>query len=100
MTAPLRLSFEVRCSAAHAFDVWTTRTSLRWPRSHTVSEAAGLEVVIEGRPGGRIFERPPGGGEHDWGEVTRWEPPRRPAEMKASRSAGSQRTTSDRNGRR
>jgi uncharacterized protein YndB with AHSA1/START domain len=77
VTAPLRFSFEVRCSAAHAFAVWTTRTSLWWPRSHTVSEAAGLEVVIEGRPGGRIFERTPAGAEHDWGEVTRWEPPRR-----------------------
>ena len=74
---PLRLSFEVRCPAGHAFAVWTTRTSLWWPRSHTVTEAPGLVVVIEGRPGGRIFERTPEGSEHDWGEVTRWEPPRR-----------------------
>jgi hypothetical protein len=72
---PLRLSFEVRCPAGHAFAVWTTRTSLWWPRSHTVTEAPGLVVVIEGRPGGRIFERTPEGSEHDWGEVTRWEPP-------------------------
>ena len=77
MIEPLRLSFEVRCPAGHAFAVWTGRTSLWWPRSHTVSEAPGLAVIVEGRRGGRIFERTPDGDEHVWGEVTGWEPPRR-----------------------
>ena len=77
MIEPLRLAFEVRCPAPHAFDVWTARISQWWPISHTISAEAGLLVVLEGRPGGRIFERTPGGLEHDWGEVTVWEPPRR-----------------------
>jgi hypothetical protein len=37
----------------------------------------GLQVVFEGRVGGRIFERTKGGTEHEWGEVTLWDPPRR-----------------------
>ena len=36
-----------------------------------------LTVIVEGRPGGRIFERTAAGAEHDWGEVTIWEPPTR-----------------------
>jgi uncharacterized protein YndB with AHSA1/START domain len=74
---PLRMSFEVGCPAAHAFDVWTSKISRWWPADHTVSAEAGLEVVLEGRPGGRIFERTTAGAEFDWGEVTVWEPPTR-----------------------
>ena len=77
MIEPLRLSFEVDCPVEHAFAVWTARTALWWPVSHTVSGEAGLDVVFEGRPGGRIFERTPAGVETDWGEITLWEPPRR-----------------------
>jgi uncharacterized protein YndB with AHSA1/START domain len=74
---PLRMSFDVACPAAHAFDVWTQRISGWWPADHTVSGQAGLLVVVEGRPGGRIFERTSTGVEFDWGEVTVWEPPTR-----------------------
>jgi uncharacterized protein YndB with AHSA1/START domain len=74
---PLRLSFTVACPPERAFELWTARTSLWWPVSHTVTAEAGLEVVLEPRVGGRIFERAPSGREEDWGEVVLWEPPRR-----------------------
>jgi len=77
MIEPLHLSFDVACSAEHAFTTWTARTSLWWPPSHSFSGERGIEVRIEPRIGGRIFERTPAGREFDWGEVTAWDPPRR-----------------------
>jgi hypothetical protein len=74
MTAPLTISFEVDCPAEHAFSVWTSRIDTWWPSDHTVSGAADL-VVLQCGVGGRIFERTSDGTEHDWGEVTLWNPP-------------------------
>ncbi len=74
---PLELRFTVACPPARAFDLWANETSRWWPHGHSVSGDPGLDVTFEPRPGGRIFERTPGGDEHDWGEVLAWEPPRR-----------------------
>ena len=76
MSDALTLDFEVRCDVAHAFEVWTARTSMWWPADHTVSGVPKAEVTIEPRVGGRIFERA-NETEHEWGEVTVWDPPRR-----------------------
>jgi hypothetical protein len=72
---PLELSFEVACSPEHAFRVWTADISSWWPADHSVSGEPGLTVLLEGRVGGRIYERTAVGEEHEWGEVTAWEPP-------------------------
>ena len=76
MIEPLRVTFEVGCSQEHAFATWTQRIALWWPRSHTVSGEVDAQVVLEPRLGGRLYERARDGSEHDWGEVTAWEPPR------------------------
>jgi hypothetical protein len=74
---PLRLAFDVDCPRDAAFDLWTRRFGTWWPRSHSVTGDADLQLVLEPRLGGRIFERTRDGVEHDWGEVTLWEPPQR-----------------------
>ena len=77
MIEPLRLSYEIRCSPEHAFEVWTTRVSAWWPKGHSASGNPETLVVLEPREGGRIFERTPDGTEIDWGQITLWSPPRR-----------------------
>ncbi len=76
MTAPLTLAFDVECSVEHAFTVWTERIGSWWPADHTVTGRDDVTVVLQGGIGGRIYERTTDGIEHDWGEVTVWEPPR------------------------
>lgn len=75
MIDPIIVEFDVRASPGHAFDVWTAKPSMWWPKSHTVTRAPGLTVVFEPFAGGRIYERGSDGTEHDWGEVLIWEPP-------------------------
>ena len=77
MTPPLRISFDVACSAEHAFATWTSRIGTWWPHDHTVTGDRDLRIVLEAGVGGRIYERTAGGVEHDWGVVTAWEPPGR-----------------------
>ena len=75
MTHPLQLTLDVACTRELAFHVWTRRISTWWPADHTVSGAPEA-IVLEGRPGGRIYETGPDGTHHDWGVVTLWDPPR------------------------
>jgi uncharacterized protein YndB with AHSA1/START domain len=73
---PLILAFDVDCSVEHAFSTWTAEIGSWWPQDHTVTGAAEA-VVMQSGVGGRIYERTADGSEHDWGEVTAWEPPGR-----------------------
>jgi uncharacterized protein YndB with AHSA1/START domain len=74
---PLRMSYEIRCPAEHAFEIWTTRLSTWWPKGHSASGDPDTVVVLEPRPEGRIYERTPDGAEIDWGQITLWSPPSR-----------------------
>ena len=71
--------FEVAASVGHAFEVWTGRTGMWWPPSHTVGGDRHDRIVFEPEVGGRIYERTVDGQEHEWGEVVAWEPPHRVA---------------------
>jgi uncharacterized protein YndB with AHSA1/START domain len=73
---PLLVEFALAAPVEHAFDVWTRRTRLWWPPSHTVS-GNPERIVFEPRPGGRIVEVAASGERHQWGELLDWEPPSR-----------------------
>jgi uncharacterized protein YndB with AHSA1/START domain len=81
---PIRIEFTVACSVERAFEVFTDRMGTWWPvRTHAVyaeevdAGTASGAAVLEGRVGGRIYERMADGREADWGRVLVWEPPRR-----------------------
>jgi hypothetical protein len=38
---PIEVEFEVACSPEHALDTWANKTSLWWPRSHSMTSAPG-----------------------------------------------------------
>lgn len=75
MIEPLIVEFEVEAPIEHAFAVWVDRPTMWWPRAKTVSRDALDAIVFEGAVGGRVYERSVDGVEHDWGRITRWDPP-------------------------
>lgn len=75
--SPIVIEFEVDATPEHAFELWTARAAMWWPRTHSVSQTGGFEVVFEPEVGGRVYERGSDGSEHEWGQITVWDPPTR-----------------------
>jgi uncharacterized protein YndB with AHSA1/START domain len=75
---PVVKSLVVARSQADAFRIYTDEISMWWPK-HKFSIGAEnvASVALEGRVGGRIFERWHDGSEKLWGTVIAWEPPAR-----------------------
>ena len=67
----------MRCSAQHAFAVYTERIGEWWDPSYSANPETLRAVTIEPRVGGQVFATHEDLGEHNWGEVTAWEPGRR-----------------------
>jgi uncharacterized protein YndB with AHSA1/START domain len=79
-TDAVRRSVEVPLARERAFDLFTARASTWWPlATHSVAGDAAEAAIFEPRVGGRVYERARDGTEHDWGEITAWEPPDRVA---------------------
>jgi uncharacterized protein YndB with AHSA1/START domain len=71
-------SVTVEAPLEHAFRVFTEEIHTWWPlRTHAVDTDQSDMVILEGRGGGRLFERTPAGDEHLWGTVVVWDPPHR-----------------------
>lgn len=68
-------SIIVAQDAARAFQLWTEQIRVWWPASHSLSGDPTTQVFIEGKVGGRFYERASNGVEYDWGAVQVWEPP-------------------------
>jgi uncharacterized protein YndB with AHSA1/START domain len=74
----LRKTISVARPPEVAFRVYTEGVASWWPaRTHSIGHERVETVVLEGRVGGRFYERLDDGTEHDWGEITTWDPPER-----------------------
>jgi uncharacterized protein YndB with AHSA1/START domain len=78
MIQPVVVAIDVRRGIEEAFRVFTAEIGAWWPvAGHSVEPDRVETVVLEGRVGGRLYERWHDGGEVDWGRVLAWEPPAR-----------------------
>ena len=74
---PVVKAVTVRCAPALAFRRFTEDLAAWWPlATHHIGDDP-RSCVLEGRVGGRLFERSGAGAETVWGIVEQWDPPRR-----------------------
>src|SRR6476659_9579492 len=72
--AAVRHSITVNTSQENAFATFTSGHDRWWPREFHIGGAELEEAVIEGREGGRWYERDVDGTQCDWGKVLVWDP--------------------------
>jgi uncharacterized protein YndB with AHSA1/START domain len=73
----VRQTITVAAPQERAFRMFTEGFDQWWPRTHKIGGAELAEAVLEGREGGRWYERDLDGSECDWGTVLVWDPPAR-----------------------
>jgi Activator of Hsp90 ATPase homolog 1-like protein len=76
-TSPITEEYRLGCDAERAFGTYTGRIGEWWDPRYTANAETLDTVTIEPRVGGRVYATHADMGEHDWGEVTVWEPGRR-----------------------
>lgn len=77
---PILKVIEVARPLDEAFRLFTADMARWWPlASHSVGGSDSKWCGIEGRVGGRVYERTTSGDEPVWGTVTAWQPPHRVA---------------------
>jgi uncharacterized protein YndB with AHSA1/START domain len=75
--APVKRSVVVKASVERSFAAFTGNIGRWWPRTHSIGSTPPVNVMLEGRTGGRWYEVGTDGGECEWGKVLVWEPPAR-----------------------
>jgi len=74
----IRKSVTVDRPLEEAFRLYTEQLATWWPFStHSAGKEEVETVILEGREGGRFYERTRNGDEHLWGTVLVWDPPSR-----------------------
>ena len=76
-TAPIQKSVVVPLPVDKAFRLFTDGVSGWWPfETHSI-EGEKVERVVFDVDARRLYEQAAGGVEHDWADITAWEPPHR-----------------------
>ena len=76
-TEAIRKSVIVPLPVEKAFRLFTDGVNSWWPvASHSIGGDAVESVTFDAQAK-RVFERLPDGTEHDWADITAWEPPDR-----------------------
>ena len=73
----IQKSVFLRCPPDEAFQLFTTRISEWWPKTHRLTKDPDSELLLE--RSGRFWERARDGREMELGRVLVWEPPHRVA---------------------
>ena len=73
--APIVKTVTVKAPPQRAFEIFAGQMGAWWPKNFTIAASPPVEVVIEGRPEGRWYERSADGVETPWGRVLAWSPP-------------------------
>jgi uncharacterized protein YndB with AHSA1/START domain len=74
---PLTGTLTVDLAIEQAFRFFTESFNAWWPREYHIGQTDIAEAVLEGRVGGRWYERGVDDSECEWGHVRVWEPPHR-----------------------
>jgi hypothetical protein len=74
--APVKKRITVPCAPQAAFDTFARNLSTWWPKEHSTAAMNGgtpKAIILEPKPGGRLYEVGTDGGETEWGSVREWD---------------------------
>ena len=70
----IKKEFVVAASQQTAFEVFTQKMDLWWPRTHHIGSAEMIEMVVEAHVGGRWYSKHSDGSEANVGHVLTYQP--------------------------